>query len=200
MFSAVSKHSSQANQQKLAVFPFMRPVAKPMPIKQSRAASIEPQYKLSDGDKMKWGKHIWTFFHTIAHKVKAESFPLIRKGLLDMVFTICSSLPCPMCTEHAKQYMRGINYDTIQTKDDLINMFFVFHNSVNARKNYRPFNKDDLHNTYNEKHLMAVIHNFMIAYKDRHRSMKLMADDMLRAQYSVNITNWLNTNLMHFDP
>lgn len=201
MFSIRTKNNTQTNkpqqmQMQMTVMPFMRSIHKPLPVAQK---TIEPTiYSPSDGDRMKWGKHIWTFFHTIAHKVHPDFFPHIKKGLLDMVYTICSSLPCPMCTEHAKKYMNGVNFNAIITKDDLINMFFAFHNAVNARKNYKPFSKEDLFQTYENQQLMVVIHNFMIAYKDRHRSMKLLADDMIRVQYAANISNWLQNNLKYF--
>jgi hypothetical protein len=147
----------------------------------------------SDGDRIKWGRPTWRFFHILAHKIKPEHFKQVRKDMLDTIYSICCTLPCPVCSEHAKQYMNAINFNTIQTKEDLKDMLFNFHNAVNVRKNYAPFNREELDATYNEFNTIAVAREFMFYYKDRQRSIKLVADDMMRAKIAVNVQNWFNS-------
>lgn len=157
-------------------------------------------YSPSDGDKMKWGKHIWTFFHVLAEKVKPEMFSSVQTGLLDLIYSVCNSLPCPVCTEHATRYMKGINFNTIKTRDDLILMLYNFHNSVNARKNFKPFEYADLKKVYSPMNTIAVFNQFINVYKDRQRSIKLLADDLHRSRMSVKIIHWLKTNMQAFNP
>jgi hypothetical protein len=154
----------------------------------------------SDGNKIKWGRPTWRFFHTIAHKIKEEHFALVRKDMLDIIYSICCTLPCPVCSEHAKQHMNAVNFNTIQTKEQLKSLMFDFHNIVNARKNYAPFNRDDLDSTYSQANTIAVAQEFMFYYKDRQRSVKLVADDLMRAKIAVNIQNWFNGIIQYFDP
>jgi len=156
-----------------------------------------PSFSPSDGNKIKWGKPTWRFFHTIAHKIKPEYFTQVRKDMLDIIYSICATLPCPVCSQHAKQYMDSLNFNSIQTKDHLKNILFEFHNVVNARKNYAPFNRDDLDSTYSDANTIAVAREFMFHYKDRQRSIKLVADDMMRAKIAINIQNWFN-NIYQF--
>ena len=44
-----------------------------------------------------WGPCTWYLFHTLAEKVKEESFPLIKESLISLIIRICSNLPCPEC-------------------------------------------------------------------------------------------------------
>ncbi len=169
------------------------PQPKSVPIQQSQQSvtNILP--------KMKWGRHIWTFFHTMSQKVKPEYFDIVKKDFIDFIIKICNTLPCPICSQHASEYMRSINFNNIRTKEDLIQLFYVFHNTVNARKNYEFFKSDQL-SMYQTANTIAVINNFMVAFEDKTRAFKLMADDMSRAQIAGQIKFWLSTNLRYFDP
>ena len=39
-----------------------------------------------------WGPCTWYLFHTLAEKVKEESFPLIKDSLISLIIRICSNL------------------------------------------------------------------------------------------------------------
>lgn len=162
--------------------------------------SLTKTYAESNRQKVKWGWPTWKFFHVIAHKVKPEYFKQVRQELLNTIYSICTTLPCPVCAQHATQYMKAINFNNIQTKEDLKDMLFAFHNSVNERKNYKPMDKSELDSTYANFDTAMVAREFMYYYKDRHRSMKLLADDMLRARLAVNIQNWFNDFYKYCEP
>ena len=83
--------------------------------------------------KVKWGEPTWFLLHTLSVKIKDSEFGRVRQDLLNKIYAICTNLPCPTCSQHAKTYLDGINFNSIQTKEDLIKMLFVFHNSVNQR-------------------------------------------------------------------
>ena len=82
---------------------------------------------------MRWGAPTWYMFHTLAEKVKEDCFGALRRELLNVIFTICANLPCPDCASHASEYMRGINFNAIKTKQNLKDLFFNFHNVVNEK-------------------------------------------------------------------
>jgi hypothetical protein len=155
---------------------------------------------VSTGAKMKWGKPIWTFFHLLAHKVKDEDFAVIRSELLNTIFSICTVLPCPVCSEHAKRYLQAINFNNIRTKQDLKIMLSNFHNEVNRRKGYAIFNSENLNETYDGMNFVDAINLFIYHFEDKHRSAKLMADDMMRTQVSTNVKKWIRQNIQHFSP
>jgi hypothetical protein len=149
--------------------------------------------------KMKWGRPIWTFFHVLSKKIKDEYFNLVINDFFRFVSLICSALPCPVCSAHASQYIKSINFKNIKNKEDLINFFFVFHNAVNQRKGYVVLQKDNIP-AYETANTIAVIKNFVLAFEDKSRSMKLMADDLARARISAQFKTWINQNIQYFDP
>jgi hypothetical protein len=134
----------------------------------------------------------------LAEKVKEESFTSIRIELLNNVYSICVNLPCPMCSTHAKEYMDKVNFNTIRTKEDLKNMLFQFHNTVNFRKNIPLFPKEQLDEKYSKAVTINIIHNFMHHFSDKYRSPKLIANDLMRSRIVINLKNWFSTNIQHF--
>jgi hypothetical protein len=148
---------------------------------------------------MIWGPAIWFLFHTLAEKVKPEAFPIIRQELLNNIYAIASHLPCPVCSEHAKEYLGKINFNSIQTKDDLKMLLFQFHNSVNQRKGYQLFTGEELNSKYSQANTVKIIQNFMIHFKDKHRSPKLIADDLQRSRIAVFLQQWFQQNIGYFD-
>ena len=150
--------------------------------------------------KVKWGEPTWFLFHTLSVKIKDSEFASIRQELLNNTYAICCNLPCPDCANHAKIYLDGINFNTIQTKEDYKQMMFQFHNSVNKRKGYPQFNYADLDAKYSMAITKNIIQNFMVHFQDRNRSIKLIASDLHRAQMSILLKKWFNTVIGSFDP
>ena len=161
----------------------------------------QPHQKSADISlpKMKWGRPIWTFFHVTAEKIKPEYFNIVVKEYLQNIILICGVLPCPICSQHASEYMRAINFNNIRTKDDLINLFFTFHNVVNVRKGYPVLAKNNIP-AYDQMNTVYVIKQFMAAFEDKSRAMKLMADDMARKRIADKLKFWINSNIQYFEP
>jgi hypothetical protein len=149
--------------------------------------------------KVKWGEPTWFLFHTLSVKVKESDFQRIRIDLLNNIYGICINLPCPDCANHAKTYLDNINFNTIQTKEDLKRMLFVFHNEVNKRKGYPEFPYDKLDEKYSLAITTNIIRNFMVHFTDRNRSIKLLATDLHRIQLSESLKKWFNANIQCFD-
>lgn len=150
--------------------------------------------------KVKWGEPIWYLFHTLSVKVKDSEFTRIRSELLNHIYTICCNLPCPDCANHAKMYLDNINFNAIQTKDDLKIMLYDFHNSVNKRKGYPFFPYEEV----DKKYALAITNNIIVTaiahFSDRNRSIKLLATDLHRSRICVMLKEWFNTNIHCFYP
>jgi len=149
--------------------------------------------------KMKWGRPIWTFFHVMAQKMKPEYFNLVIKDYLRFILLICGTLPCPVCSAHASEYMRSINLNNIRCREDLIQLFYNFHNVVNQRKGYAVLQKDQIPQ-YETANTVIAIKDFIRAFEDKSRAMKLMADDLSRARISSQFKFWINGNIQYFEP
>ena len=152
---------------------------------------------IQNGKKIKWGEPFWNLFHVLAEKIKESEFARLREGLLNLVFTICSNLPCPDCTSHAIQYLNGINFNTIRTKTDFKDMIYHFHNAVNARKDYPIFPREGLEK-YSRGNVIPIIENFMIHFLVNHKNFHLLADDIQRRRISGNVKKWFQDNIGAF--
>lgn len=150
--------------------------------------------------KMKWGEPTWFLFHVLAQKVKPEHFKRIRNELLDIIYTVCNNLPCPDCAAHASKYIASVNFNKIQTKEELKDMLFVFHNTVNERKGFPMFNRGDLDEKYAAANLVPIIQNFMVHFRDKHASIHMIANDLHRSRLSAKMSAWFQANLQYFEP
>jgi hypothetical protein len=159
----------------------------------------EPKVEKGKKKPMKWGQPTWFLFHTLAEKVKDEYFADIRVELLNIIYTICCNLPCPDCAKHATEYMNSINFNTIQTKQDLQLMLFNFHNEVNRRKKFPEFSIEKLNATYSLANTVNIIHNFMPYFEDRTGSMRLIADNLHRSRVALQLKAWFNKNITYFN-
>ena len=148
--------------------------------------------------KVKWGEPVWFLLHTLSIKVREDEFKNVRFDLLNRIYAICINLPCPECANHAKLYLDNINFNAIQTKEDLKKMLHTFHNEVNKRKGYPFFPYDQLNEKYSSAITMNMIRNFMIHFSDRNRSLKLLATDLHRMQLCNTLKNWFNERIHCF--
>jgi len=149
--------------------------------------------------KILWGEPFWNLFHVLAEKVKPESFPIIRVPLLQLIFTICSNLPCPDCCKHAVAYLTSIQYQNIQTKEQLKTMFFDFHNSVNARKKVDLYSRTALDEKYSRGLLGPILGVFLVHFQQKNKSIRMIADDLFKGRIAVQISNWFQANMDHFN-
>ena len=205
MFSFKNRNSTNANQINSFINVKPRSVLMNINLRQVNTTiesnninNIVPE-EPNKNKKMKWGEPTWFLFHSLAQKVKEESFDIIRSELINTIYIICKNLPCPMCATHATQYMNSINFSTIQTKKDLIDLLWRFHNEVNVRKNIPVFPYEQLQEKYSRANLVNIIQLFMYHFKDKHRSLKLIADDLYRQQIALKMQDWFRQNLQYFD-
>lgn len=170
---------------------------RPMPVVPVPTAPVKIEENTPK--KMKWGEPTWFLFHVLAEKVREDQFANIRVELLNVVYTICSNLPCPDCANHAITYLNGINYRAIQTKEQFKQLFFVFHNTVNAKKNLPIFPRDELETKYSQMELIPTLYIFMSHFQDKHKSIRMIANDFHRSRIADQLKQWFNTNIKYFD-
>ena len=170
-------------------------------LRQTNAPVTLPISNTVGGKKMKWGEPIWTLFHTMAQKVDPKEFSRLRTEIIDLIRTVCNTLPCPDCTAHASQYISQVNWATIRTKEDLANMLCVFHNSVNQRKGFPLFPREALESTYGPKNMMEVSRVFMYHYEDKHSRgpNSAIATKFHRLRVAMELKKWFNTNIQYFN-
>lgn len=144
-----------------------------------------------------WGPNTWEFFHTATIQMKEESFPLIGNTFISILRTICMHLPCPECSEHAKEFWRFVRIENIQTKQDMINLIFVFHNMVNKRKRAPLFLHENLIPKYGQNNLVHVYSNFVKTFHTK-GNMQQLNESFHRNIMLSQLRLWMLSNLQHF--
>lgn len=173
------------------------PQAGAVPAKPKEVIAVTP-VSADTPKPMKWGAPTWFFFHTLAEKIKDEHFVSLRKEMLDIIYSICVNLPCPICSKHATEYMKSINFNVITNKEQLKNMLLVFHNDVNKRKGIPEFTRAELDQKYSKSNTVLIIRNFMHFFQPKSYNIKLIADDLQRRTLISNLNQWLTKNIQCF--
>ena len=144
-----------------------------------------------------WGPSTWIFFHTIAEKIKEESFPVVGVQLFSFIKRICHFLPCPDCTGHAKKFLGTITPNSFKTKENLINYLYIFHNNVNIRKNKPQYSTTDL-KKYESSDLINTYNTFVKVYNTK-GDLRMLTDTFHRTRLLTEFRQWLMTNIRHFN-
>lgn len=144
-----------------------------------------------------WGPSTWDFMHTLAAKIKEDSFPLIGPNLIITLIQICNNLPCPDCAKHAKEFWSKVKVGNIKSKTDLVNLLFVFHNMVNKRRNVKGFKYENL-KYYETKNVIETYNIFSRNFNTR-GNMNLINESFHRNMMIASLKKWIMTNINHFD-
>jgi hypothetical protein len=143
-----------------------------------------------------WGPTVWSLFHTLAEKVNANIYPYIAKQLFNLIVRICRFLPCPECSTDASNFLAKIKIENLKTKDDFKQMFYLFHNYVNAKKRKPLFNFSNLV-IYQRYRLVPIVNNFILCYNTK-GNMKLLNESFQRQFVLKDFRNWFSANIKAF--
>lgn len=165
-------------------------------VEPAAAAAPPPEEK----PKMTWGEPTWFLLHTLAEKVKPEFFPQIRESLLNLIYSVCSCLPCPECAEHAKKYLMTTGrIRQIRTQEELKMMLFDFHNYVNMRKKYAAFSVEELREKYARANTTNIIRNFIAHFQEKSNNPNLLSAELYRHRVLTQMTEWFQDNIHFFN-
>ena len=148
---------------------------------------------------MKWGEPTWFLFHTLSVKIKEEEFTRVKDDLLSMVYSICVNLPCPICSDHAKEYLKTINFRAIHSKSQLIDFFHQFHNTVNKRKQKESFPRDQVEEKYSKAYTQNIFLYFQQGFQDKSFNPKHISDQYIRQRVLNKFNEWFYKNAHAFD-
>ena len=145
---------------------------------------------------LEWGISTWQLIHFIGENIDENFYKNNKKEIVNMTKTICFNLPCPHCADHAKFYLRSINYNVLDTKEKFKRLFYNFHNVVNKHLNKEEFKYEDLkkYKTYN---LAIILNNFSIFYSKRYGNslqLSLQSNQMTRRNISKKVLQWFKIN------
>ena len=143
--------------------------------------------------KREWGNAVWLLFHTLAEKLKEEHLSELPI-LVSHITSICNSLPCPDCQQHASMTMNAVNKTAIaSSKEDLIDFLWKFHNDVNRRTKTLYYPKESL-DKYKTANTYNVVKHFITIMSAVSNNEKTMLYGFHRALYMKQFIDYINTN------
>lgn len=140
-----------------------------------------------------WGPITWRFLHTVAAKIRPESFASQRDELITLVRKVCDVLPCPDCRSHALQNLNRANFNNVRSKDDLITFLFEFHNIVNVQTRKQSQQKSVV-DQYASFKFGTVINEFAAVYSATSNISNLMNDSFRRKLFLTWLRKYLIDN------
>ena len=144
-----------------------------------------------------WGPPTWTLLHTMAEKIKDERYSIIGRQLFNYILQICYNLPCPECSSHAKMFLTKVNANNLSTKNDLKTLLFVFHNTVNRRKQ-KPLSQIEELEIYKTKNIINVFNEFIQNYHTR-GNMQQLSESFHRNRLTIQFKTWFMHNIQSFN-
>lgn len=104
----------------------------------------------------KWGNLTWDLIHCIIVLCPSDKFSELRESIINCIHDICTILPCPLCKDHASQYLRKVKWKNIQTKDAVHAELVTFHNNVNRRLSKKELSPSEAYSLYDRKNMREV--------------------------------------------
>ena len=145
-----------------------------------------------------WGPAVWTLIHALTVRINDDAYAQVSLPLFKMIVNICKFLPCPECSTDASNFLAKVQPSQLKTKPDLINTFYFFHNSVNAKK-HKPLFKYSNLGVYGTYRLIGVVNNFIAKYNTK-GNMKLIAESFQRQMILNQFRSWFVGSIRAFIP
>jgi hypothetical protein len=145
-----------------------------------------------------WGPAVWTLIHALTVRINDDAYAQVSLPLFKMIVNICKFLPCPECSSDASNFLAKVQPSQLKTKQDLINTFYFFHNSVNSKKRKPLFKYNNL-GVYGTYRLIGVVNNFIAKYNTK-GNMKLIAESFQRQMVLNQFRSWFVGSIRAFIP
>nr|UZT28963.1 hypothetical protein [Nucleocytoviricota sp.]UZT29107.1 hypothetical protein [Nucleocytoviricota sp.] len=146
-----------------------------------------------------WGNITWYLFHGIAEKIKEEKFSENKDLIINIIKSICGNLPCPDCADHATKTLNSINFNTINSKNELKEFLFKFHNIVNQRIKKQQFKFEELDKKYSCIIMPIIFNYFFKVYSINNRNEKMMMHTAFKNKFLSQLRKNLNKLIIHLN-
>ena len=143
---------------------------------------------------MHWGTITWYLFHSLAEKANSDS---IVPELVNNICLLCGNLPCPLCTEHAADFISKSNFQHIKTREQLISALHVFHNHTNRTLNKPHFAKEQL-SIYKTANVVKILRAFFSIWEQHLISNRAMMHTFYRKRAMNSFHDFINNNIRYF--
>lgn len=147
------------------------------------------------GTSQIWGNALWIFLHTFSEKIHDNFFKREQYTIIHIINELIYNIPCSTCKQHAVQYIKRNNFKIIQSKAELKNFFFTFHNEVNKMKNRVLFHDYDIYKTYNLQKVIQHFHTHFVIYRS---NKMLFIQNNNRSVVGTKMIDFVNNHINYF--
>ena len=141
-----------------------------------------------------WGPPSWDLIHTLCAAICKERFLEIKVQVIHTIISICGSLPCPDCSAHASQWLKKVDFNNVNTSEQLVYIMYQLHNNVNARLGKPLFPYELMKDKYKSSMLLEK-HKKFIQVFNTNGNMKLLNESFRRKFVLTNLRNFLMTGI-----
>ena len=137
--------------------------------------------------KTEWGNITWYLLHSLAEKIKEETFINSKPLIIQLIKGICRNLPCPDCSQHATHLVNTANLDRINNKNELKSFLLEFHNRVNRKLGKPTWNIGQVNEKYKNSQVLNIISSFINIWKSVPYNEKLLMESFHRRKFLSNL-------------
>lgn len=150
-----------------------------------------------NSSKTYWSAITWTFLHTFPTTLTLDFFQKNKKKILKLMYDVCVSVPCPICSKHAIQHFKKYNYfhESINNNPkDLSHNIYKFHNDVSIMLKKQPFNASIIEE-YDTIDFLDVFNKWSNLFVIKIRNLRLLYQKKKVNDTRNNVVQFIKTNL-----
>ena len=121
------------------------------------------------------------------------------RDLIKHFYSICSVLPCEICSTHAISVLKKCNINNIDSKEKLKDFCWKLHNIVNKKLNKSEFSKEERDKLYEKINMNIVISNYNYIMLKDYRIHNQMMNAFARKNITINFIKYLKKNIDKFN-
>jgi hypothetical protein len=150
--------------------------------------------------KQEWGNACWYLFHSLSFKLKDGQDHIIIE-LMALCRNIAIILPCPDCSEHAKQSFALADRSGVRVADraGFQRFWWQFHNLVNARLKKPSITFEDAQDKYSKSRLFNIVKHFMNIFGRNVPGERNMMYTMSRRNAIKKMYDFIKANQVSFE-
>jgi hypothetical protein len=146
----------------------------------------------------RWGEPTWYFFHVFIEKITGSHYNENHTEFIKIYKLICNNLPCPICKEHAMEYIKKHKIDNMNTRKKMKMFLFNFHNYVNKRLK-KTIYKEHILEQYDRINISKAYQFFNQEFYKSQHSQKHFSD-WIRNRVKEDLDKFMITNICYFRP
>lgn len=152
-----------------------------------------------------WGPAIWDFLHIFCQRIDEKKLLMNKNSIYEFLMQILCNLPCPECSFHAREHFLKLNFNNLKNKNQLIQIFFNFHNDVSCRINKKNpnFKKADITilNKYKNTNIKKSFNTYYFEWTKASsiKNIVAMTSSFSRNIFIENAIKWMKSNLHLFE-